>query len=771
MEIGDLENAGNYYKQYLTGDPPDREAVAQVVASLEARIRKLAKVAEEATTVTAPGATGAVVTPGGTGAVVAPGGTAAIGRTGAGSTAVSGPILPANVKTDLRTGNEYDETESTSGKGAQSPLDAANSVSIITEQDIRLNGKTEIAELFRRLAGVDMMETTGSQTEVSLRGFNQRLSNKVLVLVDGRSVFVDAIGATLWETLSIGPDDIEKIEVVRGPGSALYGADAFNGVINIITKKPGEGRSGVTVGAGTSNEVHGNVWATGRDKDFAYRVAAGYDYQPRWSREAAGTRGDIKLYTSDQQASDRSERFDLRMTQTLGKDKDIVVGLGGGFSRLDAMEILAIGPINDFDFAGQSSDITAYLTSKNIEARVFWNDFRTNHGNNATYVGTSLLPGKAVLDVIDAEVAYVNKFETGAGIAHDLHVGVGYRFKGLDWTYQDRYRTENHESVYLHDEVKLGKRWAVVGDYRLDYVPYLEKIVQSPRGAVLFHPTETSTIRGVVATAFRTPTFLESYLNIPVQLPVTGAALVSEGVRSDNPAFKVKPEQVFTTELGYLNQDSQYLSLDTALFYNHVNNIIELAPNRATTLGDVAAGTQAQGAVNPQTGLYPAFLGGFDNQCQTFNMYGAELGARAFPTDGLDIFGTYTMNVVKQDNSACTNEQLALIATDHRTSLHKFHIGGQFRTKKGFDFELVFHYYSPQDWSEQVTNVQKQRIESESFHLDQYYTMNATVSYRFLQNHANISFVTFNVLDNEHREHPFGQVVQRKVMLFFGYQF
>src|SRR6202042_1463103 len=102
-----------------------------------------------------------------------------------------------------------------------------------------------------------------------LRGFNQRLSNKVLVLVDGRSVFVDVLGATLWDSLSINVEDIERIEVVRGPGSALYGADAFNGVINIITKAAGEGKSGVNAGFGDHDQTHGSLWATGRDKELA----------------------------------------------------------------------------------------------------------------------------------------------------------------------------------------------------------------------------------------------------------------------------------------------------------------------------------------------------------------------------------------------------------------------------------------------------------------------------------------------------------------------
>src|SRR5204863_9289616 len=121
---------------------------------------------------------------------------------------------------------------------------ASNSTSIITEQDIRLSGITKIPELLRRLAGVDIMETTGNQTEVTMRGFNQVLSNKNLVLVNGRTVAIDLLGTTFWAMLPIGVEDIDRIEVVRGPGSALYGADAFNGVINIITKAPGEGKNG-----------------------------------------------------------------------------------------------------------------------------------------------------------------------------------------------------------------------------------------------------------------------------------------------------------------------------------------------------------------------------------------------------------------------------------------------------------------------------------------------------------------------------------------------
>ena len=259
VDQGDLENAVSYYKKYLEGNPKDRDEVAQIVAALEARIRKQqAELLESQHDARPPrrravrerrraDRAGRVQAPHRAGSRDPARERAAGGKTPG---ELAGAGLPEGA---LKTEEVFEETVVTASKSAQSPLDAPNSTSIITEQDIRLSGITKIPELLRRLAGVDIMETTGSQTEVSLRGFNQRLSNKVLVLVDGRSVYVDLIGATFWATLSIGVEDIERIEVVRGPGSALYGADAFNGVINIITKAPGEGGSGFNVGYGDHN--------------------------------------------------------------------------------------------------------------------------------------------------------------------------------------------------------------------------------------------------------------------------------------------------------------------------------------------------------------------------------------------------------------------------------------------------------------------------------------------------------------------------------------
>lgn len=782
VDMGDLENAVAFYKRYLEGNPKDRDEVAQIVASLEARARKQQAQlleAQQAQGGPAPPAAGGIPAPGGPGP--APGKPAGVQgpAPGAAGAAPAGPGLAPGAGVvaaeGLKTEEVFEETVVTASKTAQSPLDAPNSTSIVTEQDVRLSGITKIPELLRRLAGVDILEDTGGQTEVSLRGFNQRLSNKVLVLVNGRSVFVDLLGATIWSTLSIGVEDIERIEVVRGPGSALYGADAFNGVINIITKTPGEGKSGVSAGYGDRNAAHGTVWSTGRDRELSYRVSAGYDYLPRWSREVPRGRADLHLATSDQDASLRGSRLDGTVTRQFGKD--VTVGVQGGYVT-GSSEILGIGPVNDVVIQPfTATDLTAFANSEHVEARVFWNRFSGLNSNNAAYLGQSLLPARFSVDVVDAEVQYIDRFTTGQGIVHDLHVGAGYRFKGVQWTYEDTDRTENHFAGYLHDEVKIGERFALVGDYRLDFVPYystsgssISPLVQSPRGSILFHPSKRSTVRGSVGTAFRTPTFLESYLGIPIQLPIAGAALISEGVRSGQPSFRLQPEKILTTEIGYLNSESDFFTFDSAAFYNRVNNLIELSTNRPVTVGDLAAANEPTGP-NPSTGFYPAFFGGFESQCQAYNVFGGEVGVRTSPVEGLDVYGNYTVMSVKQDRSGCTEEQRALLAFDARTSAHKASGGVQLRTPFGVDAEIDVHYVSPQDWAEQVVNLQLQRIEYQTFHLDAYALVNARIGYRFLRNQAEASAAAFNLLGNEHREHPFGQVIGRRTMGFFTYRF
>jgi iron complex outermembrane receptor protein len=747
VDMGDLQNAIDYYRRYLDGGPKDRDEVAATVASLEARLRKQQAALVESEHAATPQAPAPAPAP-----ARAP------------APAPAHAPAPAPAPAPEPTDQPFEETIFSASKSSQSPIDAPNSTSIVTEQDIRLSGITKIPELLRRLAGVDIMETTGAQTEVSMRGFNQRLSNKVLVLIDGRSVYVDLLGATLWETLPIAVEDVARIEVVRGPGSALYGADAFNGVVNIITKTPGEGSpAGFNVGLGDHLTTHAQVWSSGRVNDTAYRLSAGYEYLPRWSREVPPGRVDLHTWTGDLDTSERGVRINADVTHQFAHD--VAAGLTGGYES-GSTEILGVGPVNDEIIDGFQTQLAAFARSRHLELRTFWTYNDGQSGLDAAPIGQSLLPSVFRTHVADAELTYTSSFETGRGVVHDLHVGAEYRLKQVHWTYLQGDELENHAGVFLHDEVKIGPRVAVVGDYRADYVPYLERVVQSPRGSVLVHPSPKSTVRGVVATAFRTPNFLESYIGLPVQLPLAGASLATP-----TNAPKLEPEQIFTTELGYLNTESEYFTVDTAIFYNHVHDLIDVSPNVPVTVGELEPQSGLAAGLNPATGTYPAFTGGFENQCQSYDVYGAELGARVFPVEGLDLYANYTFMDVQQRDGGCSAARMANLVNDARTSKSKVNGGVQVRTRVGIDGSIDVHYVSPEDWAEQVTDLAKQQVVYESFHLPAYTLLNARVGYRFSGGHAEASGVAFNLLDDKHREHPFGQLVDRRLMGFFSYRF
>jgi len=133
-----------------------------------------------------------------------------------------------------------EETVSIASRYEQPISRAPSDVYVITDEDIRSSGSTDIPTLLRRVPGMEVMQTNAVDFNVSVRGNNQVLANKLLVLVDGRSIYIDQAGNTIWKLLPVTLVEIKRIEVLKGPASAVYGFNAFDGVINIVTKSPEE---------------------------------------------------------------------------------------------------------------------------------------------------------------------------------------------------------------------------------------------------------------------------------------------------------------------------------------------------------------------------------------------------------------------------------------------------------------------------------------------------------------------------------------------------
>jgi iron complex outermembrane receptor protein len=612
---------------------------------------------------------------------------------------------------------------------------------------------------------MDVMQITGGDTSVSMRGFNSRLSNKLLVLINGqRPAYNDVLGSTFWETLSIDVDQIERIEVVRGPGSALYGANAFAAVVNIITIAPGEGRTGFRIGVGDGGAGYGSAWATGRDGDFGYRASVGYTRHPRWTREVQAGRQDITTFDandSDQNRAAENLRVDIRLAQRLKGNRELTIG--GGFARSD-LDVYGIGPFNDYRARFDTADVTAMFRGENFSARVFYARFAAQTSANHDYHGHTLFPSTANQNVVDAELQFYKDFEWPKNVVHGIRAGAAYRLKSIDWTYLQRNTPiENWGSAFLQDAIKFGKHVQLVLSGRADYVPYLNNLVASPRGSLIIKPTDTQSIRLSGSTAFRNTTFLESYLDLPIQLQLPGIELISSSKRREDPNFKLQPERIITVEASYLNQSSDRFEFEVTAYYNRISNLIRLAGERPLTLANRADGL---GGLNPDTGRYTVAFGGWLNRCDTINVVGGEVGTRVYPVEGLDVFANYALNLTSQELAeGCTE------VGDERTSQHKINAGVQLRTKPGIDGEISFHYQSGQQWAEQVAT--QTGVKILPFDVPAYFLLNGRIGYRFpiASTTGEASLVVYNALSGLFSEpaqqHPFGNQVGRRVMGYF----
>ena len=160
-------------------------------------------------------------------------------------------------------------------KKPQRLANAAAAVFVITAEDIRHSGANSLPEVLRLAPGVDATRTSGNRWAISMRGFADRLANEILVLVDGRNIFNPSFSGVLWEDIQFPLEDIERIEVIRGPGSAVWGTNAVNCVINIITKSAAATPGGLAViGAGTVEGGYGRArWGgSAQDGNLFYRA-------------------------------------------------------------------------------------------------------------------------------------------------------------------------------------------------------------------------------------------------------------------------------------------------------------------------------------------------------------------------------------------------------------------------------------------------------------------------------------------------------------------
>lgn len=648
---------------------------------------------------------------------------------------------------ETRVDDVYEEEVVSASLYSRSPLNAPNSTTIVTAQDIRLSGVTSLAELLRRAAGVEVMTLTPGDAAVSIRGLNQRMSNKVLVLVNGRSIYLDFLGATLWQLMPVAINDIERIEIIRGPASALYGADAVTGVVNVILKAPGHAGSQVSMGVGTGGALQGTASFSGRRKDgLGYHLAGGYEQTNHYSLVVDPARQDIVAYSDSPNRALQKAFFSVDLQQRLAADFTAAAGARLSDGRLAFQGISRLRELFLSDALFAQSHLELDLP-QGFSVKTFWNYLACDVGSAQVVPGAIPVTDEDLrTQVVDVETSYSRSF--ALLLEHEFAVGVAYRWKRVEWDWLDDKHAENHFSVFLEDTMSIGEVARIALSSRVDRHPLLKQLQLSPRASVVIRPSEDSAVRFVVGSAFRSPTFLESYLNFPNPMSLRAVTSFGRGNR------KLNPERLFSAELGFARNVRGLLAFEGNGYYNLVDDQILLTKIVRDRLADPAEFVDE----------VSAFSGGavqFENENARFKQLGVDLGVRLFPVQGLDLYVNYALHDTSPANA---NADLAGREADRRTSRHKVNMGVQFRSLFGLDVALDLHWVSDQVWVEQVSDATA-GARFEAFEVPSYLLVNGRVGYRLLDDKLELALAGTNLLNQGHRQHPFGQRVDRRVLV------
>jgi len=714
----------------------------ELASELQVQVAEAERAAAEAAAARAAAAE-APAAPAPVGLAATPGGDGSAPEDGGGASGAQGMELLEEAV--------YDERVISASQVAESPLDAPNSTTVVTAQDIRLSGlvgMVPLGELLRRAAGVEVMTLGPAGTDVSIRGLNQRRSNKVLVLVDGRRVNLDFIGAPDWELVPVVAGDIERIEIIRGPASAVYGADAFSGVVNILTKETRQGGGFASAGVGTGDAIHVAGSVAAREGDVRFRVSGGYDRRDQWALEVGDDRADLTVVPANEDVALERAVFDVDASIDLSDDLTLEMGNGLAAAELIFYSVSrfrqSFGDNTLFNqaHASLSSDQGFYL-------RTYWSFFGIDVSQIQQPPAGVPTDTRIDSNVIDVDVGWTGTVELG--VPQDISIGAGYEFKRIDWDWIGGTERQNHFNVFVQDVIRVHERFRVHVSARLDRHPLLDGLQFSPRAALVGRPTPNSSLRLMVARAFRSPTFLESYLELQNPTPVRAITAVGRG--NEN----LDPERITSVELGYTSQDLDWLTLEANVYVNFVDDLILLAALNSFGLEDFASGGVG---FDPAIGAFPVGELQFSNDPARVRQVGGELGARVNPVDGLDVYANYAVH----DTTPVGDRAAAsFLSDDRRTSRHKVNGGIQYRSPIGIDAAVDVHWVDDQRWAQQVSDPVT-GVRFQSFPIRSYTLVNASLGYRLFDDHLELGLSGYDLLDQGRRQHPFGQPVGRRLM-------
>jgi iron complex outermembrane receptor protein len=432
-------------------------------------------------------------------------------------------------------------------------------VFVITQEDIQNSGARNIPDLLRMVPGMDVAQVSANAWAISARGLNGQFSNELLVLIDGRNVYTPTFGGVYWDTADLPLENIERIEVIRGPGATIWGENAVNGVVNIIQKKANETPGGLlTAGAGNTVTAFGAVQYGGEaGEKVDYRVYGNYfDERDLPSLDGIGGGDGWHLVRV-------GVRTDTQLTQqdTLTVQGDIYTGREGNpTSTLPS--ILSPGPVSVENFVNLSGGYAQSIWSHTFSER---SDMKVS-GSYDAYERSLPLGERRKTVSMDFQHHYK------AGRRHEVVWGATYRFttaesqSSVQLALIPPNQDETIFSFFAQDEVEvIPNRMYITLGSKFETNTYSGFAVM-PTARAVYQFNERRMVWAAVSRAVRSPAEIDESLRFNVGAITEPDGSVAAISLFGNP--NVKDEGLVAYEAGYRMSIGKTLSVDLAAYYN-----------------------------------------------------------------------------------------------------------------------------------------------------------------------------------------------------------
>lgn len=528
-------------------------------------------------------------------------------------------------------------------KSEESSLRAAAAVFVISNEDLKRSGATTIPEALRMVPGISVARSSSNKWAVSSRGFNDTLSNKLLVLIDGRSVYTPQFSGVFWDSQDYLFEDIDRIEVIRGPGASLWGANAVNGVINIITKKASDTVGNyVAIGAGNQEKsflearrgikVNENTsfrtYYKGFNKNNESSLIGNNDVNNKWEFSRAGFRSDINrnnnasitfqgdVYNGKENITLNIPTFESPYSTILPGDGDIS---GGNLL---------------FKIVDNSSEAKNTLTS--------YFDSSLRHFENIE------------IDIKQYDLDFQQDREINDRSILIWGAGFRYVWDDFNGTRYFKYNPNNsNESLYssflMHKYSLLPNKLTLTTGTKIEHNDYTGFEIQ-PNIRLALYPDSTSTVWGSVSRAVRTPSRSEDSIDLVV------GSIKDKGYIKWLGNSSMVSEELIAYEIGYKNQINSNLYIDLSVFLNDYQNL------RTTEIGKP----------RPETAIPLYFFNKADGKS-----HGLEAAIDFKATDSWALKGSYSLiNIDINVHRDSTDNQL--IRDEGKTPDQVFSVRSQF---------------------------------------------------------------------------------------------